>query len=485
MKMPIVNRARLGAVITGVVAVLIIAAIITATAVLANPDKTEPQGVMSSEELQAVPMAYSSATDKYIKDAFKTYFDNLFKNLFQEFGITQTASSVVSPDAIADLFLEAFKNGGVSADKVLAFADYLENADVEDLVKNVLIAYLSPELDESGNPVYNEKGEPVFVFDEDKNLGAILAQYANPVDAVKDIVENTSITAEEAGNVFYYILLNSTDTEYKSTLEKLGADGFNTLFIDSVEIYETLTGVSEGVTLADIRAMRELLNAQGVQYNEIIEKVGLSTVADFISGAADTKEWYFDSEYGDVLTEVLNKTSEITPFLLCVVSDVMVYIPADATSALDDWLNADDKVGKAYCQITMSKLVVSALEKAAEKTGKPVDDALTELAKVAAGIKYLSGISENSEPEISDWDTYTKEFINSFKSDYDIVKELAAADVASYKEAENLTDNEIAGYLALSEKFSSESAGLGEGAERISSLVFYNMFVSIIVNLYS
>ena len=225
--------------------ILLIATIcgIVLNVVLGEADNT-PQIVTNGDD---IPIDYS-AVNKLI---FNTKITDILSN---EFFI------VDKNHHIGNMLLDAMSKARIPTEKMLLFADYLQN--LADFIK------------ENGFSIKNGQ------FDLENNGNEKIMETINIL--IKNFFTDTNFTEIELGRFIYQFMFgNIGDAEYKDILSNLGEEDFTIIFANVISSYNIITdSIENGASQSQARSLQALIYSIGSNLVNMIDKLGLNDVEE-------------------------------------------------------------------------------------------------------------------------------------------------------------------------------------------------------------
>lgn len=255
------------------VATILVIALLVATVLVSIKPKTDFEGVLEYQDVvKTDSVIYSLQTENAFKAHVSRFLENMLASFFDTMeGFEGTNISIKNSSAISQPLMEIFSKSAVPSDKLLNFGEYLENMDSDQAVIDIWLFFI--KFEEQPDGTY--KGR----FATSLELAEMLTGKIDFGYAIADIVDNTALTAEEVGRVFYELIYLFGDSEQQSLLGSVGRGSFVNLFVATTTIYEAYLEFSlKGGTLSEARVLGELAFQLGAELDSLIDEVGVGTI---------------------------------------------------------------------------------------------------------------------------------------------------------------------------------------------------------------
>lgn len=462
--------------------VAVIASLAGAAVYVTGYGKEQPAGVIASDSLDGFRIVYSPETENAFKRSLQIYANRLFAHFLE--------GQTISADMLgARIILKALQNAGIPADKVAALGRYLENQEPEDALGEFILAFYLPVLDEYGEPVRNENGNIITVFNPDANLADVLTGKINLSLILDEIIQETALTPDEAGTFLYEHLMLMSNESRKELLTTLGKENFITLFIDSSEIFREIFAASkrDEITPAEGRMARELLFELGVRYRDILDGFGAENLEELIGiggNLIDVTNLPPDIagiEYIENVNALSSSFEGMTGYTLFLISETFVNLESGAFDSAVNYIN--DKDGREYSFAVLSALrtAVRAHDAAKERYGLTDQQITEKIAGVNANLRIIGG-----EGDYDKLDQFKEEENAALSAGLVELKKIALEDYNDIKTAEDIKAMTESDFAGLRERLAGASAGLERleaGASRAQTLIFYSLLLKTIFSI--
>lgn len=377
MKNKIFLGKPLFAVVAPIVAVLLIASLVTATIMLNGSSKTTVGGIIgrgdngeAAEVISDAPFKYEIAARRAFILDFEKFLAVIFSNDFIQ-AVNSAGLSVAQESGNA--VIDAFRRARVPVEKLLAFGDYLEVS-----ANDIRMGFDPPENASVILALYG-------ILSKD-NGDDILAALLSSVDYAafyKQIIAQTGLNPEEVGRVLYQLALAMSSGEDKQLIAELGEHSFVVLFSLSLVAGEEVTLLASGSTLASSRMVTELLFELGTEYRRIIDTFGIDNL-NKLFGNVYIDEVLQQKDYTSDVIGAFEDSKELFGFCIAFFSEMLTTL--------------DNKIADTYYSYTQAtggqkqELLAKTLLYAGAAAQKGLDYAYgaSGLSAVEVGIKIAS-----------------------------------------------------------------------------------------------
>lgn len=451
-------------------AILLIAALVTTIAVINTRQSTPAAGIANDDNYDdGLPVVYSLRTESLFKKATGAYihrfYDDILKNALLNAG-----------ELIGGRLLNVFRAARISEDKVENLTAYLNGLDnSSDSLVNFFLFFCD---------VTVEDGEQVAVFNPTR-VNEIFTGESGVSEAFEEFIGSTMFTSAELGRIVYEIFASGGS---EAGLAGLGQDGFQTLFVRTIEAAELFSEFLDGSSgsISTARQTREIIYDLGNSLKALIEEYGADGIAamlGFGGGNAFSdmfeylREYYLDFEMDvgdlgelDELQEILWDMRGVLAFGLEAAAEFLVKVDE---SAFSNFVRGATGEGEDYGRLSMTGFL-SVLNDALDYAYSVSDiEGPAELASRIAA--YEARAAAIADPAI-DMEAYLYaraddigEFLGKlgdFKQKFGAVKTLA--DIAALgAEAEN--------YQLYIDYFGDyDYSGFADNLDRLGGVLFIN-----------
>lgn len=272
MKNKIFLGKPLFAVVAPIVAILLIASLVTATMMLNGGNKTTVGGIIgrgdngeAADIISDAPFKYETAARRAFILDFEKFLAVIFSN---EFINTVNSAGLSIAQEYGNVLIDAFRRARVPVEKLIAFGDYLEAA-----AHDIRMGFDPPENASVILALYG-----ILSKDNGDDIIEALLSSINYAAFYKQIIVQTGLNPEEVGRVLYQLALEMSVGEDKQLVAELGEHSFVVLFSLSIVAGEEVSLLAGGSTLASSRMVTELLFELGTEYRRIIDTFGIENL---------------------------------------------------------------------------------------------------------------------------------------------------------------------------------------------------------------
>ncbi|MDD3946789.1 MAG: hypothetical protein PHI19_03010 [Clostridia bacterium] len=473
MNKKIFSKKTLFAAMAPVIAFLLIVALVTATALLANTGKVQVKGIIGRGEngeatgvISDAPFQYEAVT----RTAFVFDFEKFLAVVFMKDIIDSTNAMGISlAQQWGTIVIDAFRRARVPSEKLLAFGKYLANT-----------------ADEFSQEVFHEDPEKaslvvvIWALLNEDPQGDLLYQVAGAVDWValyNEMITETGLNPEEAGRVLYQLALALAEGSDKQLIADLGERSFVVLFSQTMVAATEISMLTSGSTLASARMVAEVLYELGAEYRNIIETFGIENLNNLF-GSVYLDELLADTNYSDHVLSAFTESKELFGFAVAFLSEMFTVLDNQIAYSYYNYLHEENS-NQAYAECAL--ILAAAIEQ-----GLDYAYGVTGLDEVALGLK-IAGINAHlnlvSEPE-ADYEQKlieeTAEITRAYGKLIQLTELEAEASAAGYEEflknpkkVQEIADcaQEVLGYAPNIER----------GAKTASALILFSYLSYLIV----
>lgn len=255
------------------VAAILVIALLVATILISIPPKTDYKGVLKAGDVtKDSSIIYSLKTENEFKSDISRFLENMLASFFNTMeGFEGNAPTINNSYAVSNPIISIFSKAAIPSDKLLNFGKYLKNMDSDSAVLDIWMFFIRLEENPDGtfSGRFATATELALAFTTELDFGY----------ALSDIIQNTALTAEEAGRILYELIFIFSDAEQKDILNIIGRATFVNLFVSATTIYEAYVQFSLiGGSLTDARLIGELAYQMGAELDNLINEVGVATI---------------------------------------------------------------------------------------------------------------------------------------------------------------------------------------------------------------
>ncbi|MFA5449873.1 MAG: hypothetical protein WC292_05495 [Clostridia bacterium] len=455
------KRERKISIIKGATAIVLIvtlaSALVFATIMVANQGGADVGGKITAQSLDEYVIRYSPETETAFLTAAREYFTKMFSVFLNE-------GEVFQAYWLSRPLLLALQRAEISADKVLAFADYLRNADPSGVI----------------------------VMDDSDPENIRISVLPNGVDflqIISDIVAHTGITPDELGTFIYEHLLDAADPVRQELLRELGRENFITIFIDTTEIYSQIQMFldKQNPSLSEGRMAREVLYELGSRYRAILSDFGYEKIeqlfgigGDIIS-ASDLPEGINSLPMLANINAVSRAMQGMTGYYFGVMSGLLMSFDSisagtlSVTDALVNYINDGDDTYFVYGILKIINAAKDAHIAAMQEYGITEEKVFESVSVIAARLK-VSGDEDNSKYAV--YLAEEQEFVQTlFATMYDL-----SAESKSIDEIRALPQAEIVRLKGEIEIFAEGMDKFKAGLDKVQSFILIAMVFGLLPN---
>lgn len=325
------------------VAVVLIVGLITGTILVCRTPKTEYEGTITPEDVTTdSAVRYSPETESAFRKDVGTLITKFLQSVFAEIeGLEDEKPVINNSKYVSEPMLELFSKASIPTDKLLALGSYLAGLDTDKMVKDILSYILV---------VDEEAGTAKFATPE--QLANALSGNIDVIGAINQIVQSTSLTADETARLMYEAVLMFSDETARESIETLGRGNFVTLVVSLSSVYDSYISFNvKGGTKNEARLLGELLYATGSEIASLIATVGAKNIAEAFRLGQESaispenlkafleQNGYDASEIVAVeeLRDAVESASALTESLLYFAEEAFTSVGNDTLEALADY----------------------------------------------------------------------------------------------------------------------------------------------------